>query len=409
MKPTKKHSISDAPRAVKSSRKTAPKPPLVAAVGGFERITLIATIGTSPAVLTETIWELAGRDGIIPDDVVVVTTGKGREELLRHLFALDANGAPLPNPTPDVPCIWDQLRASLAAEGHELAGRLCFGNTADHLIAYSRQIDGRMRERNDIQDEADHNAFANCVLGQLLRHTASPARQVIVSIAGGFKTMSALMLSCMTLVGRTSDRVNHILVKNGNCRDFFFPKQQRQEVEWSDPVTFTKTKGLAKDAQLLLLDVPLATFHDLFDRDFRDDAPSYADLVRKCQERARAGAALLGGRMSVGFLDDMQMRLSVANVEFTLQRLRYWVFKAVLLAVESLGEKSRKWRDLADAASAGLAFLPENSLADGSTTPGGSDVSKALTDIAKALKEAGLPLPGGSAVKRPLCFEIARG
>lgn len=68
-----------------------------------DRVVLLSTIGTSPAVLTETIWALAQlEEPIIPDEVVVVTTGKGAQELKKQLFSSDGEST------------WEGLKKALA-------------------------------------------------------------------------------------------------------------------------------------------------------------------------------------------------------------------------------------------------------------------------------------------------------
>ena len=50
---------------------------------------------------------------------------------------------------------------------------------------------------------------------------------LIASIAGGRKTMGALLYGCMTLLGRETDRLTHVLVhepfETGVSLNFIFP------------------------------------------------------------------------------------------------------------------------------------------------------------------------------------------
>ena len=46
------------------------------------RTILIAGMGTSPAVLTETVWALAHQaQPVVPDEIVVITTKSGKDAL----------------------------------------------------------------------------------------------------------------------------------------------------------------------------------------------------------------------------------------------------------------------------------------------------------------------------------------
>ncbi|MBR1837753.1 MAG: hypothetical protein IJ783_10765, partial [Kiritimatiellae bacterium] len=52
---------------------------------------LLATVGTSPAVLAETVWALAhpsreGAERIVPDEVIALTTLMGKERIERDLL-----------------------------------------------------------------------------------------------------------------------------------------------------------------------------------------------------------------------------------------------------------------------------------------------------------------------------------
>jgi hypothetical protein len=48
---------------------------------------LLAVLGISPAILTETLWCLAHEDPpILPERILVITTLQGRESLRRTLF-----------------------------------------------------------------------------------------------------------------------------------------------------------------------------------------------------------------------------------------------------------------------------------------------------------------------------------
>ena len=53
-----------------------------------KRTILIAGMGTSPAVLTETVWALAHqKKPVVPDKVVVITTTSGKEGVVKALLS----------------------------------------------------------------------------------------------------------------------------------------------------------------------------------------------------------------------------------------------------------------------------------------------------------------------------------
>ena len=65
------------------------------------RTILIAGMGTSPAVLTETVWALAHQEQpVVPDEVVVITTKSGKDALRAAVMS----GAP---------CVWERLKYTI--------------------------------------------------------------------------------------------------------------------------------------------------------------------------------------------------------------------------------------------------------------------------------------------------------
>ena len=52
------------------------------------RTVLVAGIGTSPAVLTETVWALAHQsESVVPDEIVVITTKSGKDALRSSIMS----------------------------------------------------------------------------------------------------------------------------------------------------------------------------------------------------------------------------------------------------------------------------------------------------------------------------------
>src|SRR5690625_2403837 len=165
--------------------------------------TLVASIGLSPAVLTETIWALAtaSEDPVVPERVIVVTTSLGRRRLDEALF--DQGG-------------WEALLIALEERGIPVEGRLKFGNIGDSIRAFPSA--DRSAELDDIRSEADNGIVAE-TLCEIVRGLADDEeRPIIASLAGGRKTTGALLHSVMTLFGRAQDRLTHVLVDRKSTR-----------------------------------------------------------------------------------------------------------------------------------------------------------------------------------------------
>ena len=209
---------------------------------------LIATTGMSPAVLTETVWALADpiqkKNTVIPDEVKVITTLSGKQQIMEKLFESG---------------IWNELRSALHIPEKML--RFHPDNIRVAHNASGVPLDG-------LSSIDEHTAFADTIMHELWAYTSQPDIRVISSLAGGYKTMSALMLSTMQLLARRGDRITHILVGGGldTNKKFFFPK----------------TKDEAE--QIHLIDIPLIPLRQWFQKQLKQPPPSYENLVNSSME-----------------------------------------------------------------------------------------------------------------------------
>lgn len=286
-RPAKPARPTPAPALAPAAPAGVPEPPPAA-----ETI-LLAVTGMSPAILTETLWALAhpkdDSEPVIPHRVIAVTTTQGRDKLA----ALFAPAAQLGGVAP-----WDALRAALQAEGHDLTGRLRFGHTPDDLrvITAADPATGRSLELPDIRNRADNEAAADFLLEQVRAIVENPDTHLIASVAGGRKTMSALLYACLTLVGRETDRLTHVLVSEPfeTLRDFWFPAQPGGALPSpTRSVGSVPSVGSVSPsaATLDLADVPFVPLRNLFQRDLGAKPGSFLRLVENCRAGIRQRAA----------------------------------------------------------------------------------------------------------------------
>lgn len=261
--------------ARKKQTRTTPKSSLPisapsAPTGSGGKCVLIAVTGMSPAVLTETVWALAHEpQPVIPDEIYTITTTGGRDAIQRQLFSTDQ--------------IWQQLRCSLLGSSCDSDQRLTFSADAPNTIVASQKAGGTRQFLDRIDSEKQNFALADTILDELWKHTAKPDRgPIVISIAGGYKSMSALMMACFSLLGDTCDRITHVLV--GAPYDhpklgFYFPKQKKG-VLTLDAATYS-----AEDADITLFDIPWVPFGKLFEKNLRNKPASYSDLVTRLRSQ----------------------------------------------------------------------------------------------------------------------------
>ncbi len=235
---------------------------------------LLAVLGTTPSVLTETwyaIAKLRRPDPFVPDRVVVITSGKGRRLLKEQLF--------------DTPRVERMCRSN----GWPMAFAL-------EDVHVPRDEHGR--EFEDVRNSREFTAFANTVL-RVVRAFTDPERKVPcrihASIAGGRKTMGYYLGQSMNIFGRPGDTISHIIVKQGyESDDFFYPGQDEllrngSPADASDIIEMTEfpVVSLAKATNITRLKNADMQFEDIL----RAIAEEQSGVVLPMECSARRGDA----------------------------------------------------------------------------------------------------------------------
>ncbi len=239
--------------------------------------TLIAAVGISPAILTETVWALARGEQrtVIPDEVVAITTLTGQKKIVDQLQT--------PSPHFRGQSVWQALRQDLLGAKSN-ADRLMLRIVA---IDRSDAASGLAQPLEDIRDGEENLAAAEFILRQVRHYTDAKDRRLIASLAGGRKTMSALLHAAFSHLGRPQDRLTHILVNEPFDSPklkplFFYPAQPAQLLSTPDGKRYR-----AQNAKLQLADVPFAPlrirFPDIAEipTRFRDLVQTYSDTFKR--------------------------------------------------------------------------------------------------------------------------------
>lgn len=212
------------------------------------RHVLIAILGTAPAVLTETVWALATQKGIVPDEIVVFTTQKGKAELQTQILTPDGRRA----------CAWTRLQRALAATGYDVKDKLVFDIEGSvHLFKNKRRV-----PIPDLRSREDNLEAANMMMKEIREYADDGDCVIHALLAGGRKTMTALFFSCMSLLARSCDRIYHVLASEKYEKKlkpaFCFPEKGvvHKCVE-EDKKGKQKTVSLkSEDAKIDLFEVP---------------------------------------------------------------------------------------------------------------------------------------------------------
>lgn len=240
----------------------------------MKQTVLLAVTGMSPAILTETIWALALHERIVPARVVAVTTRAGRDRLMA-LWKPETN---LGGKTP-----WAALRAAITEAGLPLDGLLRFGDTSDDIrvITAPDPSTGLSAELSDIRTPAENTAAADFILEQVRGIVSNPDTVLVASIAGGRKTMGTLLYAAVSLLGRESDRVTHVLVESPweTQPGFWFPPPP-------DKGCGTRGKKSGKPPRVELADIPFVPLRRKITDTLGREPGSFLTLSALCREAA---------------------------------------------------------------------------------------------------------------------------
>lgn len=232
-----------------------------------KRNILFAITGMSPAVLTETIWALATSKNapIIIDDIFVFTTLIGKSVLENTLLSKIGKTKKTH---------WDLFKEHLSAKiNSDLSQKMLL---TSYIVSQGLILDERKNALEDIKNESDNLAVADFFMEKIFPKTSDDDNRVFASIAGGRKSMGAMLHSVMGLLARCDDKILHILVSPPWDRigGFLYPTCPG---DFYDPTT--KKRLDSKNAQLTLLEIPFVSMGKILDSVGERKRTSYKNLV----------------------------------------------------------------------------------------------------------------------------------
>ncbi len=189
---------------------------------------LLAVCGLSPQILTETLYVLHARDQF-PERVILLTTAKGADCTRSALLGKHGRMEKF-------------LRDfSIPAHANPLADRDIFVPSLDNQPVA------------DITSLAESTAFQKLAMHLVFDLTQDPTTRIDFCIAGGRKTMSAILALCAQCYGRARDRMFHVLVDLQKEADplFFYPRpDERKELVTLAPLPFPRLRSLLPQSLL---------------------------------------------------------------------------------------------------------------------------------------------------------------
>ena len=327
--------------------------------------TLLAVTGLSPASVTETIWALAqAKPPILPTRVVFITTGIGAARIKDHLHT--------PRLTFGGLTTWQVLRAALKAKDDELIAE------DPRLIGRANTHTGTLDTLDDIQTPEENDIAAGFILEEVRRVTMNPDIMLIASIAGGRKTMGALLYAAVTLIGRDTDRLTHVLVNAPyeTLPGFFFPSQPGGTL-----VDEQGKKYSPAGATVQLADVPFVPLRNRFD-DLRDMPGSFSGLVRRYTKTIKQDAERLvlieiAYRQKCFWIDGVPVNASIRSLAILHFLLAEHEAGRIPVGQPEAADSMLRWLTTAD-------FIPLGVKPSGVSA---EDIRHDLSELRKALKK----------------------
>lgn len=210
---------------------------------GYKEIFIFIT-GSTPQVITETIYALAmKKPPVYPDGIFIVTTCKGKALAEKALF--DRGILKTLTDEYDLPPIAIKEISFIIPSD-------CSGNLLD-----------------DIRDDAENEAMGDIITSFIREKTKDPSYKLHCSIAGGRKTMSFYLGAALQLFGRPWDKLYHVLVTpefESNPEFFYKPKRDRIITPLNPPLNKGGDGGIkqlhTKDAEIVLAELPFIRLRD---------------------------------------------------------------------------------------------------------------------------------------------------
>ena len=260
-------------------------------MNSYNKKILLSVTGMSPAVVTETLYALVTEKGFIPDEIRVITTLQGKNQVLKTLCGIEGGRKEKKG----------ALEEFISDYGEKYGiSKIHFDESCIEIIR-----DQNDDQLTDIRTPEENNLAADQIVSLVGKLCQDPNNQLHVSIAGGRKTMGFFMGYALSLYGRKQDTLSHVLVSPEfeNLPSFYFPKPYSHKI-MNDR---TGEEFDAKNAKVMLAEIPWVRLGLGVPEELLKNNISYSDSVSKAQQ--------ILDTPSLAFLAPIQER----NVQFGSQ------------------------------------------------------------------------------------------
>lgn len=264
---------------------------------------LLAILGESPGVLTETLWGIAENDpASFPSEISIMTTRRGQQTLQQQFRSRT------------LPCLTQKLNQTF--------GEWFYTPLLRTQIFPDRE---NMKELDDLLSRSDVDIAGDAMLRWVRGYAFEENTRILASISGGRKSMTSLFTTCMTLLGKPEDRMFHVHVPPPYDRPldppFLFPGQ------YAEHTTQDGTLVSGSDVKITLIEMPFIPLHLMYQSYWGQSTARFTDMVaafHKALDPDHIPAITLSRKKRCLSWDDKTIPLSETETKFLTL---YWKTK----------------------------------------------------------------------------------
>src|SRR4030042_3177038 len=194
---------------------------------------LIFVAGTTPQIITETIYALIHQKSpVFPDEIYIITTTHGKKLIKENLI--------------------DSGRFKEFCKEFNVSENIL---KEDSIVVVKNQ-NGNMLD--DIKEADDNKSLGDFITNFIRQKTNDDRTRLHCSLAGGRKTMSFYMGSALQLFGKPWDKLYHVLVtpEFESNPDFYYNTKKDRVLKKDGKELHTK------DAEIFLAELPFIRLKD---------------------------------------------------------------------------------------------------------------------------------------------------
>jgi len=224
---------------------------------------LVALLGRTPQILTETLYALCVEQQTPITAMWAISTQEGLQIAVDKLLAVPAGHF-----------------YRLQKEYPAACGGVAFSES--HILVAH---DGLL-PLADIHSREDSENFLELILRVLWEKTGDPKTAVHCSLAGGRKTMSAYMALVMQMLGREQDKLYHVLLtppEAENHPEFYYPAPASRTLKLADGRTIDSAK-----VKVELVEIPYVRLREHLPIELLERDVSFAELLQWTQDQIAA-------------------------------------------------------------------------------------------------------------------------